>query len=1069
MSCNTPHYESTLGAAMAVTPNPTVHNVLQVLTRLHDDDPDYRFMALNDLRAMLVAGHAHFLAHDYAACAKVIDGLMGALVDSNSEVQNMAVRCIAPFVDKMNEAWYGPMIVALSSLKADDALDRSIPATAVREMLLALPRQVPGGARNLSASEAYTAVSKTLVPRLVGFNALAPTPSEAPKSMVGEDLDRGIDTNSLDLVAEVARCFGPVLQDAEIHALVKLALLVLQRPDASSILKKKAVVALAALAAYFKDAMLSSFVTDVVEKLRDSHLTANQQKLYIAVLGNMARVIPRKFGPNLKVLAPFVLSALRDDEDGMDVSDDEEDRDPEMDEVREASLVALEAFLASCAQDMRAFTNETIDAALRFLRYDPNLAQGEDASDDEDDRLEGEDFEEEDGYNEDEDASWKVRRCATKVLSTFITARSSDVLSDGALYDRLATALIARFKERESSVLSETLAVLALLVRVAREESVWTRDDVAAPRSRKRRRQGSDASMLDPASPSPMAVPEMSPQARLAKLSPAIVQGLSHLLKSGAPSTKEGAIVLLHEMVKTRREGLQQYLAQIVGPAIEASRVSNAPAWSGAAASVGHSLRIKALRLLGAIVTSHSAAAIAPSVDQIVEEVYLGLHDAYSKVAVEALAVAKGVIKALTASAPAASQHQHLITLYNVLISRATANDVDVDVRQSAIDVLGLLVGRTSGRPELMAPGRRQVALGLLAERLRSEVTRLSAARAIEEVSRCVASADELGPNWVCSVALELGTQLRKTSRPLRISSLGALRSIALNQPTRQQLDHATRAGLVPLLLPLLGDDDMQLTPPALTVLAVFVKDDKSMVTSELNRALCDVVVGAPSGNSLETLLGLVQAIGAAGVGASLMTSLCKDVGSKGRANVVGAVIGNLLVAGGASTGVTLGAFVDEVGSTQAERTRLALFVLGEAALRLGTSSPLRPTLFIDKFLHESPQTALAAAVALGRAGAGNVDEYVPVLVSYLHRRTAHTPLLLHSVKEILIHEGSKSRLRPYAKELWNSLLQVSQAETTMAIGSECIGRLAMLEPATYLPLLQACLSFGHLLGTLTL
>ena len=61
----------------------------------------------------------------------------------------------------------------------------------------------------------------------------------------------------------------------------------------------------------------------------------------------------------------------------MDASDDEGERDPEIDEVLEAALIALESFLASCPQDMRMYTNETITAATRFLKYDPNLAQDE--------------------------------------------------------------------------------------------------------------------------------------------------------------------------------------------------------------------------------------------------------------------------------------------------------------------------------------------------------------------------------------------------------------------------------------------------------------------------------------------------------------------------------------------------------------------------------------------------------------------------------------------------------------------------------------------------------------------
>lgn len=153
----------------------------------------------------------------------------------------------------------------------------------------------------------------------------------------------------------------------------------------------------------------------------------------------------------------------------MDVSDDEGERDPEIDEVLEAALIALEGFLASCSQDMRMYTDETIDAATRFLKYDPNLAQDDDEDameSDEEDPLEGDDFEEEAGYDDDEDASWKVRRCAAKVLYTLISTRSNgDLMDDGTLYNKVAPALIARFKEREDNVRLEVPATLSNLVR----------------------------------------------------------------------------------------------------------------------------------------------------------------------------------------------------------------------------------------------------------------------------------------------------------------------------------------------------------------------------------------------------------------------------------------------------------------------------------------------------------------------------------------------------------------------------------------------------------------------------
>ena len=99
------------------------------------------------------------------------------------------------------------------------------------------------------------------------------------------------------------------------------------------------------------------------------------------------------------------------------------------------ALVALEGFLASCGSEMRVYTEETIAAALRFLKYDPNYNDDDDEEmsgtqpdEDEMERVLGEDDDSEAdaGFDDDDDdASWKVRRCAAKTLYTLISTHGS--------------------------------------------------------------------------------------------------------------------------------------------------------------------------------------------------------------------------------------------------------------------------------------------------------------------------------------------------------------------------------------------------------------------------------------------------------------------------------------------------------------------------------------------------------------------------------------------------------------------------------------------------------------------
>jgi cullin-associated NEDD8-dissociated protein 1 len=72
--------------------NPTSQTVAALLPKLHDADPDYRFMSLNDLFQVLTIGRFDFLHNDYNTAARAVDGVIKTLDDQNGEVQNLAIK-----------------------------------------------------------------------------------------------------------------------------------------------------------------------------------------------------------------------------------------------------------------------------------------------------------------------------------------------------------------------------------------------------------------------------------------------------------------------------------------------------------------------------------------------------------------------------------------------------------------------------------------------------------------------------------------------------------------------------------------------------------------------------------------------------------------------------------------------------------------------------------------------------------------------------------------------------------------------------------------------------------------
>lgn len=785
----------------------------------------------------------------------------------------------------------------------------------------------------------------------------------------------------------------------------------------------------------------------------------------------------------------------------MSVYSHDDEHDPQVDELRETALVTLEALITSCNQQMQPYLTNTTNVALRFLKYDPNVAEAEDdeemggTQDDgsEDDATEEpdmdddefEDFEEEGGYSDVDDMSWKVRRCAAKLLYSLVsTYGRSRALDDATLYQNVTPALISRIsREREESVKLEVVSTLTALVRKTSEGSAvvtstgFTEALGGSRNTRKRRRQDSDASMVDfepsagasSAIDSPMvpSSPKSGPQADLARSVPLIVQSLVKAWKQASIPLRQASIVLLRSLALVRYGGLADHLQQIedlIADALKQSSLAVSSAASSAAVSAG-TLHIETLSLISAIAETHLSDALLPFLIALVPGAVNAVNDRNYKVSSEALGAVEQIVKALTpprASANAPDVAMQLEKLYDVVLVRITDTSADLEVRQRAIHVFGVILARTSGErgTEYIASDRRAKGLAVLVDRVKNETTRLSAVRAIDDVVVLANRKDDVSGDWTNTVTLELGANLRKADRALRSSCLEALRSIAMNSNTRSQLSADTMGTLENALLPLLSAPDFHLLTPTLIIIAKLVPGNaKSLVNDALISSICTIVKQPLIGTVLKALLLLVKVIGDEGAGAPLMQNLLQNVGITGDSSVVGRAIGTLLVHGGPNLGVTMEDFSTELRTAKDDsRKCLALAILGEIGLRMGAECSLTPDVFIAHFQSSSDHVRLAAATALGNAAAGSVKTYLPVLLNGLDNSKSQSYLLLHSVRELLQHtEAVRSELAPIALKLWQALLVVSEEEDNRAVGAECIGRLALIDPVAYIPHFQVC------------
>ncbi|KAF4995196.1 hypothetical protein FGRMN_5334 [Fusarium graminum] len=1086
----------------------TPQAVMGHVQKLSDNDPDFRFMALNDLLQLLNHAKPDFLHHDYNIAARTVDSIIKTLDDQNGEVQNLAVKCLGPFVGKIPTPVIAPMIEKLSSLKLKNSVDNSVPSLALRNVIIALPRPAPGLTPTSDVQEAYSAISRVLIPRLIGPGPKTQVPKNSKISLpaVPEGLlqnENDLNAEAVDVLIEVVRCFGPMLAQVEVEAMQAVVIQLLESEKGTSVVKKRAVVAISMLAVYLSDEHLEEVVKRITVGL-SKQTSPVTRRLYISILGSMARSIPSRFGPHISEAVPFVLKALSDDELQVHLKalSDGDDLGQDFNEVREAALVALESFLASCPQEMRPFTDETIDVCLRYLKYDPNYNVDDEDEDMEDEEEEDEldeddEFDADDGFeDDDDDASWKVRRCAAKTIYTLVSTRGSgDLLENGVLYNQTAHPLIKRIAEREENVRLEIISALSLLVRKTGEglhtsdlslEDFEAESEARIPISRKRRRQssggGSTASQFMSGSglvsPVMEKVPLSGPRADLARLTPSIIKAITKQLKGKTIPTKQAVISLLDDIVSVQHGGLAEYFDQVIGPIIEAiqpsgsANVSSHLSSHAGSSATPSTLRVTALGVISDIAKTHSSAILQPYLTKIVDGVTSAANNRFYKISSEAIRTIEELVKTITPprSRNAASKYKpELEKLYTVILDRSSAQDADAEVRQRAIHALGVLISRTStpdGTSLLFDDKVRplKAALDVLQDRLKNETTRLASVRAVENVARYAKVPSQLEKQWIQNVSLELSAQLRKANRALRGSSIVALRNLVLSPATKGQLETDTIEGIVADLMPIITNGDTHLLGPTLIILAKLVPEHPELVvTQDLIAAFSELLKQHYAGIVLEPLLELVSSIGEHGAGQGLMQGLLKDVSVAGDPPVVGKVIGTLLVTGGESVGVQLDSFVTELytsaKSNDEARVSLALAVLGEAGKRLGTNSTLKPDLFLDQFHDEPDKVSLSAAVALGQAGSGNVPEFLPIILKNMQKGGNTQYLLIQSIKEILQSISAQSTdLRKYATTIWDELLKASDNADNKVVCAECVGRLVTLDPNVFIPRLQALL-----------
>uniref|UniRef100_A0A6I8QIK9 Cullin-associated and neddylation-dissociated 2 (putative) n=1 Tax=Xenopus tropicalis TaxID=8364 RepID=A0A6I8QIK9_XENTR len=647
-------------------------------------------------------------------------------------------------------------------------------------------------------------------------------------------------------------------------------------------------------------------------------------------------------------------------------------------------------------------------------------------------------IESDDEYSDDDDMSWKVRRSAAKCLESLISARP-DLLQE--FHQTAAPALILRFKEREENVKADIFSAYITLLRQTRSTQSWKQPlDISSQRD--------------------------TPLGALQNQVPSVMKSLHKLLRDKSAKSRQGCFAVLTELTNAMPGCLSQHIPTLV-PGLVFSLTDK---------SSTSNMRLDTLSFLHVVLSSHPPECFQPHLPALMPSVVTCISDSFYKITSEALLVAQQLIRVIRpldkALDKASDALPYTKELFNANLKRLQAADIDQEVKERALSCMGHLIchlGDQLGKD-------LQPTLQIILERLRNEITRLTAVKVLTLIAGSPLKID-LRPLLKEALPI-LASFLRKNQRALRLGTLSALGVLVRNY------SDCLKPGMVdPLLgeLPaLLAESDMHVAQVTVDFLTTLVSAYPAALPKLGPSILPQLfqLVNSPllQGGALTSILSFLRALVLSHTPhlgyPELVKQLTGPIYSGGPAlhkqayHSVAKCVAALASACPKESNASINQFIQDAKNTRVGDPVkvLAFLALAEIGCERSLEGQQRElkSVILEAFASPSEDVKSAASYGLGKASVGGPADFLPFLLHEIGGQPKRQYLLLNSLKEALTSLPSEE-LKPYQEDVWKLLLQHCEAaeEGTRNVVAECLGKLILVNPSQLLPRLCKQLSSG--------
>nr|CAG4642282.1 EOG090X00HY [Evadne anonyx] len=503
---------------------------------------------------------------------------------------------------------------------------------------------------------------------------------------------------------------------------------------------------------------------------------------------------------------------------------------------------------------------------------------------------------------------------------------------------------------------------------------------------------------------------------------PHILKATCRQMKDKSLKTRQGVLALLTELVSVVPGCLTPHFSQIVPGILFCLNERNASS----------PMKIDTLQFVHTVLVHHPPQVAHAHFAALLPSLLSAVSDPFYKITSEALLVLQQLVRVMRPldSTSNFDFTPYTLPIYESVLVRFKAADLDQEVKERAISCMGFIICHMGDHLN----GQLAVCLPIFLDRLRNEITRLTTVKALTKIASSPLRID-IQPLLPEALPI-LASFLRKNQRSLKLTTLTLLDRTINNYSTvlNAELLHAMLREIAPLL----SESDLHIAQLTLHLL-----------TSVARKQQTALLAGGVGGVILAQVFALLRSPLLQGVA---LLSLLDFLQALPR-NEALKLVQN---------------FIEEAQRPHSDWQHIfALLCMGEIGKRMDLHQvPSLGQTIVDSFSPPNEEVKSAASHALGSVAVGNLETFLPFILTQIEAQSWRQYLLLHSLKEVItsLSSGSEmgvTQLRSFVPQIWDLLFRHCECseEGTRNVVAECLGKLTLTDAEELLPRLRVALN----------